>query len=130
VLVLGLALFSAQFVGLVIFRDVIWIVISFILAGLGNALYDPALSAHILDITPPEYKARVMGIKSTVGSLGNMLGPALVVMITSFVAPQVVFLISAGLVLILTVTSGLALRTPQLPVVPLHESQSAVSQNN
>jgi hypothetical protein len=71
-----------------------------------------------------------MGIKSTVGSIGNMLGPALVVMITSFVAPQVVFLISAGLVLILTVTSGLALHTPQLPVVPLYESQSTISQNN
>jgi len=37
VLVLGLALFSAQFVGLIIFRDVTWIVVSFILAGLGNA---------------------------------------------------------------------------------------------
>ena len=33
VLVLGLALFSAQFIGLVIFRDVTWIVASFMLAG-------------------------------------------------------------------------------------------------
>jgi MFS family permease len=129
VLVLGLALFSAQFVGLVIFRDVTWIVVSFILAGLGNALYDPALSAHILDITPSEHKARIMGIKSTVGSLGNLLGPALVVVFTPFVDPQIVFLISAGLVLMLAFTSGLALRTPQRPETTRYESQSAVLQH-
>jgi MFS family permease len=117
VLVLGLALFSAQFVGLVIFRDVTWIVVSFIVAGLGNALYDPALSAHILDITPPEQTARIMGFKGTVGSLGTMLGPALVVLFTPFVGPQLVFLIAAGLVFMLTFASGLALRTPQIPAV-------------
>jgi len=117
VLVLGLALFSAQFVGLVMFRDVTWIVASFMVAGLGNALFDPALSAHILDITPPAHTARIMGLKGTVGSLGNMLGPALVVLCTPFVAPQVVFLISASVVFILAVASGLALRTPQIPEV-------------
>lgn len=122
VLVLGLALFSAQFVGLVMFRDVTWIVASFILAGLGNALYDPALSAHILDITPPEHTARIMGLKGTVGSLGNMLGPALVVLFTPFIGPQVVFLISAALVFMLTFASGLALRTPRIPAVAQYES--------
>jgi DHA1 family tetracycline resistance protein-like MFS transporter len=111
VLVVGLALFSAQFIGLALFRDVPWIIISFLLAGLGNALYDPALSAHILDITPPEHKARIMGIKSTVGSLGNMLGPALVVLFTPFVSAQGVFLIATVLVLLMTVASGLALNS-------------------
>ena len=130
VLVLGLALFSAQFVGLVVFRDATWIVVSFILAGLGNAIYDPALSAHILDITPPEYKARVMGIKSTVGSLGNLLGPALVVLFTPFMDPQVVFLISAGLVWILALTSGLGLRTPYHPEATRYKSQPAVVQRD
>lgn len=110
VLVLGLALFSAQFVGLVIFRDVTWIVVSFILAGLGNALYDPALSASILDITPPEHTAGMIGLKGTAGSLGNLLGPALVVLVTPFVSPQVVFLIATVQVAILTLASGLFLR--------------------
>jgi DHA1 family tetracycline resistance protein-like MFS transporter len=110
VLVLGLALFSAQFIGLALFRDVTWIVASFLLAGLGNALFDPALSAHILDITPPEHKARIMGIKGTVGSLGNMLGPALVVLFTPFMNAQGVFLIATFLVILLTITSGLTLK--------------------
>ena len=113
VLVLGLALFSAQFVGLVIFRDLTWIVVGFLLAGLGNALYDPALSAIILDITPPEHTAGMIGFKSTAGSLGNLLGPGLVVLFTPLVSPHIVFLIATVLVFMLTLASGLALRLPK-----------------
>ena len=112
VLVLGLALFSAQFIGLVVVRDATWIGVSFLIAGLGNALYDPALSAIVLDITPPENTAGMMGLKSTAGSLGNLLGPALVVLVTPFVSAQVVFLMAAGLVAVLVIASGLILRIP------------------
>jgi len=112
VLVLGLLLFSAQFIGLVLFHDVTWIVVTFLLAGLGNALYDPALSAYILDITPPEHTASMIGLKGTAGSLGSLFGPALVVLFTPFVGPQEVFLIAAALVLILALASGLVLRPP------------------
>jgi MFS family permease len=127
VLVLGLVLFSAQFVGLVIFRDVTWIGVSFFLAGLGNALYDPALSAFILDITPPEHTAGVMGLKGTAGSLGNLLGPALVVLFTQLVSPQMVFLIATGLVYSLTLASGLVLRLPESSEVTNHFSKAAVA---
>jgi len=127
VLVLGLALFSAQFIGLVIFQDVTWLVVSFILAGLGNALFDPALSAHILDITPAEHTARIIGVKATAGSLGNMLGPGLVVLFTPFVGPQVVFLISSALVWVLTLVSVFALRVPPRKEVASHLSNPAVS---
>ena len=126
VVVLGLALFSAQFVGLVIFRDVTWIVMSFILAGLGNALYDPALSALILDIIPPEHTAGMIGLKGTAGSLGNLLGPALVVLFTPFVSPQIVFLIAAVLVSIITLASGFVLRLPESIEVTHHFSNAAV----
>lgn len=124
VLVLGLALFSAQFVGLVIFRDVTWIMVGFILAGLGNALYDPALSAFILDITPGEHTAGMIALKGTAGSLGNLLGPALVVLFTPFVSPQVVFLIATALVFMLTLASGLVLRLPESIEVSHHFSKA------
>ena len=39
-----------------------------------------------------------------------LVGPALVVLFTPFVGPQVVFLISTALVLMLALASGLALR--------------------
>lgn len=128
VLLLGLVLFSAQFIGLVIFRQPIWIVVSFILAGLGNALYDPASSALVLDITPPDYTARVMGLKSTAGSLGNLLGPALVVLITPYAGPQAVFLISAVLVLTLAFAVWLALRVPERTQVTGQLAEAAVEQ--
>lgn len=112
VLMLGLVLFAAQFVGLVVFREVAWIVLCFVVAGLGNALYDPALSALFLDVTPPEYTARMMGLKSMAGSLGSMLGPALVVLLVPVVSPQAVFLMSIILVVVLILTAGWALHPP------------------
>lgn len=105
--------FSAQFVGMVIFRDLTWIAMSFIVAGLGNALHNPALSAIVLDITPPEQTAGIMGLKATAGSLGSMLGPAPVVLFTASAGPQIVFLIAITLMLLLTLASGLALRVPK-----------------
>lgn len=127
ILVLGLALFSAQFVGLLIFRDATWIVLSFLLAGLGNALYDPALSALILDITPREQTAGILGLKGTASSLGNLLGPALLVLFTPFVTPQTVFLTAAALVCVLVLVSGTALRIPERLEVADHSSSSAVA---
>jgi MFS family permease len=126
VLVLGLALFSAQFLGLGITRDATWLVSSFILAGLGNGLFDPALNSLIFDITPSEHTAGMIGFKSTAGSIGNMLGPALVVLFTPFLSPQIVFLISAALVIVLTLVSGLVLRSPEIVRVSPQFSSAAV----
>jgi MFS family permease len=72
--------------------------VSFVIAGLGNALFDPALSASILDIAPAEHQARSLGLKSTAGSLGNILGPALVVLATPRWAARDIFLAAAGIV--------------------------------
>jgi MFS family permease len=109
VILLGLALFSAQFIGLAFFRNYMLIAVSFVIAGLGNALFDPAISASILDIAPAKYLARLMGIKSTAGSLGSIIGPALIVLFSSSVNAGTFFLISAGVVL-LTVLLGLTVR--------------------
>jgi len=114
VLIAGLALFAAQFVGLTLFRAMAPIAMSFILAGLGNALFDPALSAYVLDITPAEHRARIMGMKSTAGSLGSVLGPALVVLFTPYLAPRGVFLIAAALVVLVTLASLTFLKRPAI----------------
>jgi DHA1 family multidrug resistance protein-like MFS transporter len=118
VLVLGLALFSFQFLGLLLFRRFDWIAISFLVAGLGNALFDPALSAYLLDISPAEHKARVMGIKSTVASLGNVLGPALVVLLVPLIHSQGIFLSAALLVLVVTAIALVRLAPGRVPVSP------------
>ena len=127
VLLLGLALFSAQFIGLGIVRDAAWIMVSFIVAGLGNAIFDPALTAFILDMTPSENTARSLGLKSTTSSLGSMLGPGLVVFFTPFVSPQIIYLIASALVWLLTLMSAFALRTPLRHEVVPDFSDAAVS---
>jgi MFS family permease len=113
VLLLGLALFSAQFIGLAFFRNYILIAAAFVIAGLGNALFDPALSASILDIAPAEHRARLMGIKSTAGSLGNILGPALIVVFAASVNARAIFLISVGVVLLTALANLTARPGPQ-----------------
>jgi len=107
VIVLGLVLFSAQFIGLVFLRNYLPIAVTFVIAGLGNSLFDPAISASILDIAPAEHRARAIGFKSTAGSLGNILGPALIVLFASSWNARDIFLISISVV-ILTVLVGLA----------------------
>jgi DHA1 family multidrug resistance protein-like MFS transporter len=98
VILTGVLLFMAQFLGLVFFRNYILVAASFVLAGLGNALFDPALNAAILDIAPVEHQTRILGIKSAAGSLGNILGPALVVLFTPFLEARGIFLTAAGIV--------------------------------
>jgi MFS family permease len=107
VIILGLVLFSAQFIGLAFLRNYMLIAVTFVIAGLGNSLFDPAISASILDIAPPEHRARAMGFKSTAGSLGSILGPALIVLFASSWNTRDIFLISISVV-ILTILMGLA----------------------
>ena len=100
VIVLGLVLFSAQFVGLAFSANYVAIAAAFVIAGLGSALVDPTLSAALLDIAPAKHQARLLGFKSTAGSLGNILGPALVVFSTASVSARGIFLAAAGTVLV------------------------------
>jgi len=112
VLIVGLILHAAQYVGLML-TNVYWVIIAaFIVAGLGEALLNPALSAAYLDITSEEHRSRVMGIKGAVGSLGSLLAPALVVVVVGTVPPQSVFLISAALILSTALLVFVALRLP------------------
>ena len=112
ILVIGLILHSAQYVGLML-TNVYWVIIAaFIVAGLGEALVNPALSAAYLVITPEEHRARAMGIKGAIGSLGSLLAPALMVIVVGTISPQTVFLISAALILATALLVFVALRLP------------------
>lgn len=113
ILIIGLILHSAQYVGLML-TQVYWVVIAaFVIAGLGEALVNPALSAAYLDITPKEHRSRAMGIKGAVGSLGSLLAPALVIVVVGTVPPQAVFLLSAVLILATALLVFIALRLPR-----------------
>ena len=112
ILIIGLILHSAQYGGLML-SDVFWVLIAaFIIAGLGEALVNPALSAAYLDITPEEHRSRAMGIKTAVGSLGSLLAPALVTVVASSLSPQNAFFISAAFILLTAAVVLILLRLP------------------
>ena len=98
-IVMGLILFSAQFVGL-LFTNSLWLtLISFVIAGFGEGLASPALGAFFLDISKERHRARVMGIKSSATSLGGVVGPLLAAAIAASVTPQGSFAASVAIVL-------------------------------
>ncbi len=101
VILVGLLLFSAQFLGMALCRHFASLAVAFAIAGLGNALYDPALSASVLDVTSPEHQARMLGLKSTMGSIGSILGPALLVLATPSFPAKSGFLLAAGSVFLI-----------------------------
>jgi hypothetical protein len=70
----------------------------------------------------------VIGLKSTAGSLGNLLGPALMVLLTPVASPLVVFMVAAALVAMVTMTAGLALRLPAGGHVSQQIPKAAVEQ--
>lgn len=59
----------------------------------------PALNALFLDVTPQQYRARMMGLKESVFSLAGLAGPALVVFAVNFLLPSGIFIL-AGLFII------------------------------
>ena len=113
ILIAGLILHSAQY-GALMLTDVYGaIMVAFVIAGLGEALVNPALSAAYLDITPEEHRSRAMGIKTAVGSLGSLLAPALAIVIIRYVPGQSVFAISAALILLTALVVFIALQLPE-----------------
>jgi MFS family permease len=112
ILIIGLVLHSAQYGGLLL-ANAFWVIVAaFVIAGFGEALVNPALSAAYLDITPEEHRSRAMGIKTAIGSMGSLLAPALVATMIRDVPPQGVFSISAALILLTALMVFIALRLP------------------
>lgn len=113
ILIIGLVLHAAQYGGLML-SNVYWvIVVAFVVAGVGEALVNPALSAAYLDITAEEHRSRAMGIKTAVTALGSLLAPALAIAVSRVVAQQEVFAISALLIVSTAVVVLIALRLPR-----------------
>jgi AAHS family 4-hydroxybenzoate transporter-like MFS transporter len=102
---LGMLVSSSFYLGLVTLRDLNWLIVTTLLAGLGTALAGPALSAAYLDITDEADRSRVMGLKGAAAALGGVAGPLLVAIASRWLPPQGIFAISALMAL---VAAGLA----------------------
>jgi DHA1 family multidrug resistance protein-like MFS transporter len=99
ILMIGLLIHVAQYIALLTTPSFVWIALGMACSGLGEGLFMPALNALYLDITPQQYRARMMGLKESVFSLAGLAGPALVVFAANYLLPSGIFII-AGLFII------------------------------
>lgn len=93
----GFLLNGFFYLGLTLFTEFWVLLVIAMLAGLGNALILPALSAYYLDISSEQHRSRIMGIKEAVAALGGAIGPLLVAVVSGWTTPQGIFTISAVL---------------------------------
>ncbi|MBW2368962.1 MAG: MFS transporter [Deltaproteobacteria bacterium] len=95
VIVIGFLLSLSFYVGLAYVQLFSLIMVVAFISGVGDALKGPAISAFYLDITKKEHRSRIIGIKESALSLGGVLGPALVAIISGRTSPQTIFMIGA-----------------------------------
>ena len=114
VIVIGLVLFAALPGGLVTVISFWTMALISVVAGLGNALLSPALSAFYLDITSQHYRSRIMGIKGSASSMGGVAGPLLIVFAAAWLSPRGVFISATGVVVFAVVVTIIGLKKPRM----------------
>lgn len=110
VIVVGLLLNAVFYAALAFVSSFPLLLLAAVLSGIGEALVFPALSALMLDMTAEQHRSRVMGIKESAASLGGVAGPLLVVGISAATNPQGIFVVAAGLVVVVAGVALLDLR--------------------
>lgn len=94
VIITGFLLSLSFYFGLIFIKTFALALLVAFVAGLGDALKGPALSAYYLDIASKKNRSQIMGFKESALSMGGVVGPALVAIIGSAVKPQIIFLIA------------------------------------
>ena len=110
---LGLLLMAAFYLGLTGVTEFGPLLLIAALAGIGEALALPALSAFYLDITTEQHRSRILGLKESAAALGGITGPLLVALVSRWTTPHGVFTISAALTGLAMVLALFALRSPR-----------------
>jgi MFS family permease len=106
VIALGFGINVTFYLSLTVFSHFGLIFLAAVLAGLGNALLMPALSAYYIDLASEEHRSRVLGLKESAAALGGVVGPLAVALVNPWTTPQGVFTI-AGFVMIAAVMLAL-----------------------
>lgn len=121
VIIIGQVLNTMLYINLAFLRSYPLIMIGSFIAGLGAALTAPAISAFYLDITARQHRSRIIGIKESSLSLGGVLGPLLVVVISRYTTPVGIFLIAGTLMLLSIVLALLFLHPMREPTTAATE---------
>jgi MFS family permease len=113
IVITGLALTATFYFGLAIAGEFAVILLVALVAGAGGGVTAPAMSAFYLDITAPQHRSRVMGIKESAAALGGVTGPLAVVVVGAYTTAQGVFMAAALLVTTTLLLAVLLLREPK-----------------
>ncbi len=124
----GLLVSMSLYVGMAMINSFTGMAIVAAISGLGQALYSPALSAFVLDITTDEHSSRVMGLKESSLALGGVLGPLLVAVVAPWTSARGVFWIAFGLVFLSFLLGLILLKEPKRAQRESTNVQDAVSQ--
>jgi MFS family permease len=111
-IVVGMILTAAFYACLAFITSYPLIVLSAIVAGMGEALTSPARSAFYFDITTKQHRSRIMGIKGSAASLGGVVGPLLIVGVSRLTTPQGVFAIAGSALVITAILALVVLKEP------------------
>ena len=93
----GFLLNVVFYLGLIVTRDFGLQLALAVVAGLGTALLEPALSAFYLDIAKDAHRGRVMGLKESAAALGGVAGPLAVALVSGWLGPLGIFTVAAVL---------------------------------
>ena len=100
ILMIGFLFHAAQYVALLTTTSFSWIALGMACSGLGEGLFMPALNALYLDITPQQYRARIIGLKESAFSLAGLTGPVLVVVMADHLPPSGIFMIAGAIIVL------------------------------
>lgn len=100
IILLGLFLNGTLYLGLIFIKPFGLLLLVALIAGLGDALFIPAIGAAYLDIAEPQHQSQVVGIKGSGAALAGVMGPLLLTVISPWTGPRSIFAISTGATLV------------------------------
>ena len=113
VIIIGMTLFAVFYIGLVISINYYVMLLIAIISGIGEALMMPALSAYYMDISDERYRSRVLGFKESAASLGGVIGPLTVALISAMVTSQTIFMVAFIVTILTTILAMIVLKEPR-----------------
>lgn len=88
------------------------LIIASLVTGLGSALLIPALGVIYLGATNDLNRSQVMGIRGTALSLGSLLGPLLLALLSRWLVPEISFSIGALISIACALLAVIAVKEP------------------
>ena len=87
---------AAAFIALALIPSFIATVGLALLAGVGTALFNPALQSALPSLVAPDERSRATALYGVVNNLGITIGPALTALLTLFSSPSLVLALNGG----------------------------------